>query len=222
MVDRLRDKAKAPWAVMTSLKEGVFPIGDSDDGPLAVAAEKRSYDERHGIAAKPYLTIQTMAHTDWIMARIRDDIASRIVIEIGAGSGILSIAMAAAAKHVYAIECDPAWTSKFAGRAYKEKPINLTWILDRAQNLVDIIDADVAIVSTGSDEDHLRELAGLFAPTVIMPWQDWNNNKALIQGAGVRQCQCVHPGCALLKGGELSLLPPGAACRIACHETTIS
>ncbi|MND07762.1 hypothetical protein D3C83_299780 [compost metagenome] len=39
---------------------------------------------------------------------------------------------------------------------------------------------DVAIVVTGSDEVWLRQLAEKMAPTVIMPWQDYNGGKAMI------------------------------------------
>lgn len=156
---------------------------------LFESAEQRSYDERMGILAKHFLTMVRPEDTGWIMEKIGPRIAGKRVVEIGAGIGLLANEMAKVARRVYAIEADPGWSLLFVKWLYVDKPLNLTWILDRAQNLVGELEADVAIVVTGSDEDNLRQLAGQFAPEVIMPWQDWRGGKARVpwfRGDGVR------------------------------------
>ena len=144
------------------------------------SADQVAYDERMGIHAKHYLTMVGTADARWILDKIADCIAGKTVVEIGAGVGVLAIALAGKAKHVYAIEADPCWSFVFARYLYRGKPTNLTYILDRAENLVDVIKADVAIVVTGSDADNLRELAGKFAPEVILPWQDYRDGRAVV------------------------------------------
>jgi hypothetical protein len=182
------------------------------------AEDQRSYDEKHGIGSKHFLTMTKSEDTDWIMARIKDRIAGKIVVEIGAGVGIMALELAEYAKKIYAIEADPAWSWAFMRHLYSTKPTNLTWILDSAVNLVDVIYADVAIVVTGSDELYLRELAGKFAPEVIMPWQDWNDNKAMIRQWGHYivdnpVCNCMF-GCAMYTTGRGEDIKPGESCKL--------
>jgi SAM-dependent methyltransferase len=180
--------------------------------------DRRTYDERMGVKSKHYLTMVTAADTEWIITRIKDRIAGRVVVEIGAGIGVLAIEMAKYAHRVYAIEVDPAWTWLFARRLYREKPENLTWIFDRAENLIPFAKCDVAIVVTGSDEERLRYIAGTYAPEVIMPWQDWNGGKAVVNWCsrfrgvpGDELCSCPFPqmNCDWEKG-----MPPGVTCRV--------
>lgn len=140
------------------------------------------YDRLHGIQSKHWLTIIRPEDATWIIERLGDRIVDKVVVEIGAGIGVLAVAMAKKARHVYAIEASPSWGVVFARHMFREKPTNLTWILDRAENLTHLIRADIAIVVTGSDADGLRELAARFAPDVCMPWQDWNDGKAVIRG----------------------------------------
>jgi hypothetical protein len=142
------------------------------------------YDDRHGIASKHWLTILRPEDATWIVGRLGDRLVGKTVVEIGAGMGVLAVEMARVAKRVFAIEADPKWGLAFVRYMYRDKPTNLTWILDRAQNVVDLIRTDLAVVVTGSDEVNLRELAGRFAPDVAMPWQDWNGGKAIVKGWG--------------------------------------
>ena len=150
-------------------------------GVNPLEALRRAFDERTGIRAKHHVTVRLPEHAQWILWGLRDRIRDKVVVEIGAGIGVLAIEMAKIAKHVFAIEADPAFAWVFCEELYKTKPDNLTWIFDKAENLVDVVRADVAVVVTGSDEVALRELAGRFAPEVHLPWQDGNGGKALIR-----------------------------------------
>lgn len=143
------------------------------------APDQCAYDARMGLTSKKYLTMIRPSDARWIIDRVREQIAGKVVVELGAGIGVMAIALAAHAKRVFAIEVDPMWSWAFSRFLYREKPANLTFVLDRAENLVDVIRADVALVVTGSAEVELRALAERFAPVVIMPWQDWNDGKAV-------------------------------------------
>lgn len=178
-------------------------IGDSD--------AERIYDDRYGIQSKHYLTMLSREDTDWIISRAREQIRGKVVVEIGAGVGVLACELAKHARKVFAIEADPGWNWAFLRHLYTAKPTNLTWIFDGAQNLVDVIRADVAIVVTGSDPDGLRELGSKFAPEVILPWQDWSDGKPIsgwsVYGAKNGElCHC-HFGCVLDGEHGLPLAP---------------
>lgn len=150
--------------------------------------ERRSYYARCGVKAAHLATIVSPENCKWMMKKLRSRIVGKVVVEIGAGFGILAIEMAKAAKRVFAIEADPYFTAEFSRVLYKDRPINLTWIFDTAQGVLESglgesMRADVAVVVTGSDEDGLRRLARRFVRTdhaVIMPWQDWNGGRAYI------------------------------------------
>jgi len=184
------------------------------------SVDRIAYDERMNVHSKHHLTMLHREDTDWIISRVRDRVAGKDVVEIGAGIGVLSCELARYARRVFAIEVDPAWSWAFTRHLYTAKPDNLTWIFDRAQNLVGIIDADVAIVVTGSDEVYLRELAARFAPDIILPWQDWNDGKAIVGWSPFGssrgdECDCMY-GCVLDGAHGMALSP-----RQFCHLRTI-
>lgn len=147
------------------------------------APDQVAYDERMGLHSKKYLTVIRPSDARWMLERLVPRITGKVVVEIGAGIGVLACAMATHAKRVYAIEADPMWGWAFARHLYKHKPTNLTYILDVAENLTTDIVGEVAVVVTGSDEENLRRLANKFAPEVIMPWQDWKGGVAVAQWA---------------------------------------
>ena len=81
---------------------------------------------------------------------------------------ILSIfAARAGAKHVYAIEVDPAWTWAYLKHLYEKKPTNLTWIFGRAEDVADHIKADVAVIATRSGHAAMHAVAERIAPLVL-------------------------------------------------------
>ena len=153
-----------------------------------LADDRKEYDIRVDVESKHFLTVTRPEDAIWIIAKLGERLIDKTVVEIGAGVGVFAMQAAAIAKHVYAIEADPAWSWTFVRDLYQKKPRNLTWILDCAENLVGIIRADLAIVITGSAEDYLRELASEFAEDVCMPWQDWNDNKAKIPAHAYDAC----------------------------------
>lgn len=127
------------------------------------------YHERHGT---PSLLILTQHCPEIAVEAVRllaPDIAGKVVIEIGAGVGFLSIEMAKLAKQVIAIEVDPAWSWVFTQSLYVHKPKNLTWIFGTAESVADWIKGDVAIVFTKSGIKQMRKVAHKMAPKVIMP-----------------------------------------------------
>jgi SAM-dependent methyltransferase len=157
-----------------------------------VACERRLYQKRVGVVAAHICTIVSVENTRWLMKKLTPRIEGKVVVEIGAGLGVLSIEMAKVAKHVFAIDSDPEFTRAFVVKLYQERPANLTWIFDTAQGVIasglaDAMLADVAVIVTGSDERGLRLLAERFvraSSDIIMPWQDYNGNRAICDYRG--------------------------------------
>lgn len=160
----------APWEPNAVAVQSLF----------AASEIEAAYDKAHGIKSMHWLTIIRPEDATWIVERLGERIQDKVVVEIGAGIGVLAVAMAKVARRVFAIEASPAWGIVFARHMYHMKPVNLTWILDRAENLVDVIRADIAVVVTGSDDVSLRALAHRFAPDVSLPWQDWHEGQAVL------------------------------------------
>jgi predicted RNA methylase len=125
------------------------------------------YMERSGVNSLCILTVDSyrdaLAEIERLWPRIKD----KTVVEIGAGVGMLAVQMAKFAKRVYAIESDPAWAWVFTDALYAIKPPNLTYIFGRAQEMVGILKADVAVIYTNSDVGGMAKLASEFAPVVI-------------------------------------------------------
>jgi predicted RNA methylase len=90
-----------------------------------------------------------------------------VVIEIGAGIGLLSVCMATIAQRVYAIEVDPAWAWGFTKILYDLKQPNLTYIFGKAESMIGLLKADVVVILTRSGHDEMQEIAGKFGGLVI-------------------------------------------------------
>lgn len=130
-----------------------------------------------------------------VLASRRPALKDMTIIEIGAGIGHFAVELAQVCKHVFAIEADPVFSQTFARSLYADmpKPSNLTWIFDTATPEMSRMGGgwlpagDLVIVVTGSDEVNLRKLAEHFVHPiwgeVVMPWQDWNNNRAVIDAS---------------------------------------
>ena len=176
-------------AVADMLKHRTFLEAREDE---ILTCERRRYQERIGVTAAHIATIVRPENTTWMMERMRSRIEGKVVVEIGAGLGILAVEMARVAKRVFAIDSDPEFTASFVMSLYQDRPSNLTFIFDTAQGVLAsgiaaAIDADVAVVVTGSDDDGMRQLARAFVrepSDVIMPWQDWNGGRAIIDYKG--------------------------------------
>jgi len=130
------------------------------------------YHQRHGTPSMLILTQHSPTIAAETSRKIEDQIAGKIVVEIGAGVGFLALELARRAKRVYAIESDPAWSWIFTQSLYAHKPENLTWIFGTAESVVSWLRADVAVILTRSGEMQMRDLANCIAPIVLMPLQD--------------------------------------------------
>lgn len=124
------------------------------------------YHGRHDTHSAIILTVTDDERADLIARWLEPRIAGKVVVEIGAGIGLLACHLALRAKRVYAIEVDPAWTSAFLAVLYARKPPNLTFIFGRAQDAPPIA-ADVALFCTHSAHAELYHQAARFAPIVI-------------------------------------------------------
>jgi hypothetical protein len=124
------------------------------------------YYDRHGIESLGVLTVYDDERADLIANHLGEMIDGKIVVEIGAGIGLLACHLAMRARRVYAIEADPTWMSCFVAAIYERKPKNLTYIFGAAEEAPHIA-ADVALFCTHSGRDAMRKAASRFAPVVI-------------------------------------------------------
>src|SRR5690349_5042628 len=124
------------------------------------------YHERHGTESAVILTNYEDERPALIAEYLSERIEGKIVVEIGAGIGLLACHLAQYARRVYAIEVDPMWSSCFLEFLYKKKPANLTFIFGKAEEAPPIA-ADVAIFCTHSGRESLYRAAAQFAPEVI-------------------------------------------------------
>ncbi len=147
----------------TSAEAAINAIYETMDGSEAAM----QYHDSHGVNSLLILTIDNYYTALMEIEKFWPRIKGKVVVEIGAGVGMLAIQMAKFAKQVYAIEADPAWSWVFTQFLYGVKPPNLTYIFGAAQSMVGLIQADVAVVYTRSDIPGMLELAGEFASEVI-------------------------------------------------------
>lgn len=125
------------------------------------------YHQRHGIESLAILTIHSPYSATREVDRFATRIRGKVVIEIGAGVGLLAMEMAKFAKHVYAIEADPAWAWVFTECLYENKPSNLTYIFGTAESMTPILRGDVAVVFTRSGYEAMFAVANKMCPEVI-------------------------------------------------------
>lgn len=126
----------------------------------------RAYHERHETESALILTVYDDERAAEITEYLRPEIEGKVVVEIGAGIGLLACHLATVARKVYAIEVDPAWTSTFLAVLWKAKPANLCFIFGKAEE-APAIAADVALFCTHSGHAALYSAASRFAPRVI-------------------------------------------------------
>ena len=126
--------------------------------------------DRHNIKSLGILTICEPKRAIEAIDIFGDSLRDKVVVEIGAGVGVAAIELAKVAKHVYAIEADPAWSWVFTRFLYQKKPPNLTWIFGCAEDMIGKIKADTAIIFTHSAKQHLQQLGLSFAPKSILAY----------------------------------------------------
>lgn len=125
-----------------------------------------AYHRRHGVESACILTVYDDERADLILEYLRPRIEGKVVVESGAGIGLLACHLATVARRYYAIEVDPAWTSTFLACLYAKKPKNLTFIFGAAEDAPPLV-ADVALFCTHSGHSALYRAASRFAPEVI-------------------------------------------------------
>jgi hypothetical protein len=140
---------------------------DAIYGDMEGMKEAEEYHQKHMTPSYGVITVYDSETALAISKAIAMDIANKVVIEIGAGVGILACAMATIAKQVYAIESDPAWAWGFTKVLYGIKPTNLTWIFGKAESMVDILHGDVAVIVTRSGHKEMQVVGSKLATKVI-------------------------------------------------------
>lgn len=125
------------------------------------------YSDRHSITSQAVLTVTDDETASLIVDRLEPRIAGKTVVEIGGGIGLLSLHMAAYAKHVFCIEANPVWSWLFLNTLLEKKPKNVSYLFGAAEEFAGLIKADIAIVCTHSGLDSMMTAGRLFAPEVI-------------------------------------------------------
>lgn len=129
-------------------------------------AVAESYHERHGTESAVILTNYDDEHAALVAGYLKPRVEGKIVVEVGAGIGLLACHLAMDARRVYAIEVDPSWSATFVWTLYQKKPVNLTFIFGKAEEAPPLC-ADVAVFCTHSGRESLHRAASRFAPVVI-------------------------------------------------------
>lgn len=160
-MNNTRPQAEAAHLLAESQIERIYERGD-DRAELL-----NEYMDRHEVDSMLILTVASHYAAQAEVQKLLPHIEGKVVVEIGAGVGMLALQIARYAKHVWAIEADPAWSWVFTNCLYELKPANLTWIFGRAQDLIGVIHADVAVVYTRSNVKGMGAIARQLAPEII-------------------------------------------------------
>lgn len=152
--------------VETSMSEAKKMI-DEISRIMERSSAYKSFAERHGIRSAPFLTVTHTETADLIAERPAPRITGKVVIEIGGGIGLLSLAMGVLATRVFCIEANPQWASAFTHVLIDSKPRNVSFLFGAAEEFVDYIKADVAVVCTHSGVRSMLDIGRRFAPEVI-------------------------------------------------------
>jgi hypothetical protein len=142
--------------------QGIISEGRGDEQTLF-----DRFADRHNIRAAPNLTVTDFETAVLIVERLAPRIEGKVVVEIGGGIGMLSVAMGAIAKRVYCIEANPLWSMTFAQLLLDKKPRNVSFLCGAADEFVGCIKGDVAIVCTHSDVTGMKLVGAQFARELI-------------------------------------------------------
>lgn len=128
--------------------------------------DHESYHDLHGTESAGILTCYDDEKCALLAGFLEERVKGKVVVEIGAGIGLLACHVATSARKVYAIEVDPFWASTFATVLWRKKPKNLTFIWGMAEDAPPI-SAEVAYFCTLSGRPAMYQAATKFAPSVI-------------------------------------------------------
>lgn len=166
---------------MNDLKTAVERMYDESHAGPEVARVVTDYSKRHSIYSASILTIWDDDKADVVACYLADRVRGKVVVEIGAGLGLLALHLSDIASKVIAIEANPMWTSCWVAFLHKAKPKNVTWIFGAADEVAGMIRGDVAVICTCSDHDGMAETARLFAPEVIDVYRECLGGKTGIE-----------------------------------------
>lgn len=152
--------------VLTETEKKLGKVLDSFYNKMDGNPALEEYHARHDTRSAGILTIYDDERAALTADFLRERVADKIVVEIGAGIGLLACHVAMDAKRVYAIEVEPAWASTFIAFLYRQKPANLTFIFGKAEEAPPFA-ADVAYFCTHSGRESMYLAATRFAPEVI-------------------------------------------------------
>jgi precorrin-6B methylase 2 len=134
---------------------------------MAASEAYSAYAERHNIRSAPILTVVEDEMAELVCERLAPRIVGKTVVEIGGGTGMLSLAMATVAKRVFCIEANPTWAAAWTQIVLERKPRNMSYLFGAADEFVGSIRGDVAVVCTHSNVQNMKLIAQQFAPEAI-------------------------------------------------------
>ncbi len=126
----------------------------------------QAYAQRHGVRSAPNLAVMTDEVAGLIAAHLHERIEGRTVIDVGGGLGLLALHMASSARRVFVVEANPVWSLAWL-EFFQDKPANVTYVWGAADELLETIRADVALVCTHSDVQGMMAIAQQLAPLAI-------------------------------------------------------
>lgn len=152
---------------------------------LQASEAYRAYRKRHGIEAANILSVIGEPIVDGVMARLGPEISGKVVVEIGAGTGLLGVRMGELAKRVFCIEANPLWGYAFVHDLIASKPKNVSFLLGAAEEFEGIVEGNVAVFCAHIGVGSLARIAGKFAPRVIDVYGELFGRDAEAAEAGV-------------------------------------
>ena len=134
---------------------------------LDASASYASFAERHNIRSAAILTVTDAEVAASITERLEDRIRNKVVVEIGGGLGLLSLYMGTVARRVYCIEANPMWALTFTQLLLEVKPKNVSFLFGAADEFLDLVKADVAVICTHSDVQGMKAVGRQLAKEAI-------------------------------------------------------
>ena len=120
--------------------------------------EMSAYGDRMALESEATLTVYTEQDAQRACKRLLPYIKDQVVVEIGAGVGLLATEMAKYADTVIAIDLFPAWAYCYVTYLHRNHPSNLVYMFGDAKKIRPL-DADVAVYLTHSGHETFERLA---------------------------------------------------------------
>lgn len=129
------------------------------------------YYVEHGIEACDHPIVKNLEIAAAMTDRISERIKNKTVVEIGGGTGLLSICMSMVAKQVVCIEADYMHANSFMS-VKNMRPKNLSYIFGNAEDFADSVRSagnlfDVAVFVSNSGVPSMKKVGARLSSTVI-------------------------------------------------------